>query len=338
MNRTLLIVLLFGWTRLAAGQDLVQSARTLPPLSPGAAVDVVQADRQIVPGRVVSVSPSSLVVQTADGVHQFPVGEVAEIWRFERHSPWKPLLIGSAVTVALMGMAQAGQGDCRDPKSPCATDGPVTGGDYVAAAAFGAGVGAAISLIGRRRALIYSVDNAEGEAVPAAGETGPPPAEWVAMTSAVGPGARVAVDVAKRRFEGLVVSVADSTMTLRMEGRTYVIARQAIRRVTRPAEMSRWWVLGAPAVGAVHGAVLGVLFTLPYCLTRDEDDAQDRCAGTTAGIGSGIGAVLYGVLAWRATRSRVLYDVSATHRTPSNSVVEPIITRGGAGIRYLRRF
>jgi hypothetical protein len=310
----------------------------LPPLSPGAAIDVVQADRQIVPGRVVSASSAGVVVETPDGVRRFPATEVAEIWKLERRSPWKPVLIGSAVGALLAAAAQAGQGDCHDPTSLCATDGPVTGGDYVAAAAFGAGVGAAISLIGRRRALIYSVDNAEGEAVPAAGETGPPPAEWVAMTSAVGPGARVAVDVAKRRFEGLVVSVADSAMTLRMEGRTYVVARQAIRRVTRPAEMSRWWVLGAPAVGAVHGAVLGVLVTLPYCATRDEDDAQDRCAGTAAGIGSGIVAVLYGVLAWRATRSHVLYDVSATHRTRSNSVVEPIITRGGAGIRYLRRF
>src|SRR5262249_62355700 len=110
-------------------------------------------------------------------------------------------------------------------------------------------------------------------------EGAPPPAEWVAMAAALGPGARVSVDVPSRQLEGSIVSVDDSAITLKMDGRPYLITRDAVRRVTRPADMSRWWVLGAPVVGAMDGAVLGALFGAPYCLGRyDDDDHQDRCA------------------------------------------------------------
>jgi hypothetical protein len=265
--RTLSLLVLFGWTRLATAQELVQTVRSLPALSPGAVIDVVQADRQIVPGRVISVSTTGLDIETADGVRRFPATEVAEIWRFERHSLRKPLLIGSAVGVLLAAALQAGQGDCRDPNSPCATDGPVTAADYAVGAVFCAGVGAAISMIGHR-------------------------------------------------------------------------TRSAVRRVTRPADMSRWWVLGAPVVGGIDGAVVAALVAAPYCVARyDDDEHQDRCGGTAAGVGAAIGGTLYTVFAWRATRSHVVYDAAAPpHQPKSNAAVEPIIARRGFGVRYLRRF
>jgi hypothetical protein len=340
MNRVLPVVLLLASARVASAQGPADALWSLPLLPPGAAVDVVQADRQIVAGRVVSASSSGVVVQTADGVRRYPATEVAEIWKVERHSLWKPVLIGSGVGALLAVALQAGQGDCRDPTSLCATDGPVTAGDYAQAVALGAGIGAAISLIGRRRALVYSVDTIAVESVAALDrESAPPPAEWVAMAAALGTGATVTVDVPRRQFEGSVVSVDDSAITLKMDERPYLIPRDSVRRVARPPDMSRWWVLAAPVVGGMDGAVVGALFGAPYCLGRyDDDERQDRCAGTAASIGAAIGATLYTVLAWHATRSHVIYDASAATQHKPKGMVQPMLTNRSVGVRYLRRF
>ena len=333
MKRTLAFVLWIAWPHLSAAQEIAKTSEDLfRALAPDAVVDLVQADRQLIPGRIVSVSPSNVAIETAGGVRQLPMTEVSEIWQFKRHSHRKAMFIGSAIGAALILSAKADQGDCNDPKSLCAIDGPVTASDYVGGAAFGAAVGALASFVGRRRVLIYSVDTVPQEPlVPNRADLTPPPAAWTAMASSLAPGTDVAVDTLGRRLHATVKTVGASSMTLEMQGRNYVVMRDAISRVTT-RKTSRWWVAGAPVVGAIDGATAFALFALPFCMVHyGDEEKQDKCGKTAAGIGAGIGAAGYTVLAWLASRAHVLYEAAPRQH------VEPIVARTAVGIRYVRQ-
>jgi hypothetical protein len=101
-----------------------------PLVEDRAKVDVYSgANREFVRGRLLEVTPSALVLEGRGGRREVAAAEVREVWSPGGARYRKPLIVGTAVGLSFGLLAKAGEGDCRDPMSLCATDGPVTGTD-----------------------------------------------------------------------------------------------------------------------------------------------------------------------------------------------------------------
>lgn len=167
-----------------------QLARTPADLrrlvSGGDQIDVVAGAREIVPGRLVDVSEASIVVSTSAGVRAFAWNDVHEVWRVRRPSLWKALAAGAAVGAGLGGLAKLGEGDCDDPESLCATEGPITAADFVGATTAGALVGGATTLFLRRRTLVFFPAGRE-ETLGTPEPSSPPSEAWTRLDAGAWP-------------------------------------------------------------------------------------------------------------------------------------------------------
>jgi hypothetical protein len=143
--------LLFPLLLAAAGTCLPAPSSAQPPptlklLQPlaedRANVDIVTGTRRTtVRGTLLEVSESALVLDGPNGRMEFPASDVREVWNPGGPRFRKPLIIGTAVGLGLGLLAKAADGDCMDPASSCAVDGPMTAGDIAVVTAVGAATG-----------------------------------------------------------------------------------------------------------------------------------------------------------------------------------------------------
>ncbi len=106
-------------------------------------------------GRLLGVSAEAVLVGTGTGVRTFQPDEVWEIWTERGGSFWKGMGYGALVGGVLSLAAKAGEGDCADPRSLCAQDGPVRWSDAAAVTMFCGLVGGGIAVFTHQRHMLY---------------------------------------------------------------------------------------------------------------------------------------------------------------------------------------
>src|SRR5438876_8105286 len=202
------IVAILG-ARTAAAQPLARTPEELVgQLEPGSQVElVVGSDHPVVRGRLVDLTPTSIVLATSAGAREFPIGDVHEIWQLGRRPGryLKGSFIGVGVGLALGGLAKAGEGDCNDPKSLCATDGPVRASDIASAGVVGAVTGVSVAWFRRGTRQLVFLPSVESPGPP---PDLPPPVEasslpdqqWLALSESLKPGGLVEVDRGNARL------------------------------------------------------------------------------------------------------------------------------------------
>ncbi len=316
----------------------VADTRLLQPLvAQRAEVDVVQTAGPLVHGRLVEAA-SSVVVQTARERVQLPIASVRAIWRPARMHVWRDALIGAGVGAGLGGLAIAGQGDCRDPNSICAQDGPVTGADVAIVMALGAGAGAAIARWRQTPPHLAFAAEAPLSAAPAGAPTAAEDEAWNQVADQIGNTIEVQHLPASGTRKGVLVAHTASSMSLIVDGEPCVVQRSDVRRVWKPRRA--WWKV--PLIGLAAGVGFAAFDAGALGTMACGDSAG--CAGAVMAASIGAMTTIVTVTTVRHNREALVYDASmpanpgASRKPPPSITVVPTLGRTRSGVMCAVRF
>jgi hypothetical protein len=295
---------------------------------------VVGADRRVVRGEVVDVSASSLVVATPTGPTAFPLADVHEIWQGRRGNFRKSLLAGSVLGVGLGILAKAGEGDCNDPKSLCATDGPVTAADFGSVVAGGAALGSLLWFLKDRRLVFFPTVSSADEtprAEPGAALL-PPDPRWLGLATLLEPGGSLTINQGKGLWwQGSLEEMTPTSIVLLVEGRRYTIPRESVHKIWR-GQPTSWSEAMLP--GLLIGGLTALGAAALSCLGDDESvgACTDRRGPALMIGGVGIWTAIIAVAINQENRKNLVYD-SSRSQSSSRTVVKPLLGRGVIGVR-----
>jgi hypothetical protein len=320
--------------RTAAAQPLARTPEELVGhVEPGSRVElIVGSDHPVVRGRLVDLTPTSIVLATSAGAREFPIGEVHEIWQLGRRPGryLKGSFIGAGVGLALGGLAKAGEGDCNDPKSLCATDGPVRASDIAGAGVVGALTGVSVAWFrrGTRELVFLPAASLEGEQGTSEASS-LPDQQWLALSESLKPGGLVEVDRGNARLlRAPVIEITPSSIVLLIEAQRYAVPRESVRKVWR--DRDAWW--HGPAAGLYFGTIWGLFAAGAIC-----DRNDDACIGRAWGWATGIATAATTSLSLAYNHRALVYDVSRSRPT-KHAVMEPLLGRRVIGINYSLTF
>jgi hypothetical protein len=341
---------------LAAGLLLPGPATAQPPtnlnlLQPlaedRAKVDIVAGTRHTtVRGTLLEVSESALVLDGPHGRTEFPASDVREVWNPGGPRFRTPLIIGTAVGLGLGLITKAADGDCSDPASSCAKDGPMTAGDIAALTAVGAATGLGWAWWRREpRQLLYLGPEpppvpagavTPAPALPEAAVPTPTPAttdvrpDWLSLGALQG----VTVEVARRgawnTVKGPLLAITPDTIQVLVNGTPFVIRQPDVHKVWNEPRI-RWWVV--PVAGLYFTLGTGTLATAVACGAVPEAEQSD-CAGWAFGITAAVNVSLlsYGVAKQR--RDALVYDSSRPVPARTSALtLQPLLGRHAVGVR-----
>jgi len=337
-TRVLLWIVLAICLRLsppASGQSLSSLSLLQPLAEDRAKVDVFSgANREFVRGRLLEVTPSMLVVEGRKGRTEVTAAEVREVWSPGGPRYRKPLIVGTAIGIGLGLLAKVGEGDCRDPTSLCATDGPVTGTDFAIITAVGASSGLGWAWWKRQpRHLLYLSPEAMAEMGPSPGASGSSPAavraDWQALAGLQGGTVEVASRGSGTTLKGTLLSVTPRTIHLLVAGEPYIVPQPEVRKVWSEPRAS-WWsvVVGGLYYGLPWGGVIAAV----SC--GSEGGAWTSCDTRAVWITIGAFGTLmtYGVAHQR--HDALAYDASRPAPTSSSTfVLQPLLSPRAVGVR-----
>ena len=356
LSRPRLRTLVLLWTAPAAFLGLVSAAsgqtpsslNLLQPLAEDRAkVDVVAGTRHTtVRGTLLEVSESALVLDGPHGRTQFPASDVREVWNPGGARFRTPLIIGTAVGLGLGLLTKAADGDCSDPASSCAVDGPMTAGDIAAVTAIGAATGLGWAWWKREpRQLLYLRPEpppvpagavTPAPALPEAAVPAPTPArtdvrpDWLSLGNLRGRNIEVAQRGKWTTAKGHLIDVTPEAIQMLVDGRPLAIAPQQVEKVwNEPRE--GWWKV---PIGALYvGFGTGTLIAVAACSAVGEP-RQNTCAawaiGATAGVvGGGLG---YAIAKQR--HEALVYDSSRPVPARTSALtLQPLLGRHAVGVR-----
>lgn len=328
----------------ASGQT-VSSLILLKPQTDGrATVDVVSgANRELARGKLLVVTDSALTLEGTAGTTEIPAAEVREVWSPGGRRYRKPLIIGAAVGLGLGLMAKAAEGDCNDPTSSCATDGPFTAGDVAITTALGTATGLGWAWWKRHpKRLLYlapepkpAPEGAVKPGAPVAPAAPPEPAmtevrpDWLALAALRGRKIEVEQRGKWSTIKGPVVAVTPEAIQLLVDGQPLAVPQAEVRKVWNEPRLG-WWHVPA---GALYGTIgIGSLVTIAACIAVEEP-AQSTCAAWAYGATAGTLGIFmsYGIALQR--REALVYDSSrAAPARTSTLTFQPMLGRRGIGI------
>ena len=320
----------------ASGQT-PSSLNLLKPLAEDRAkVDVFSgADRQFVRGRLLEVTPSTLVLEGRTGRAEVPAAGVREVWSPGGPRYRKPVIVGTAFGLSIGLLAKAGEGDCRDPTSLCATDGPVTGTDIAIVTAIGASSGLGWAWWKRHpRHLLYLSSEAMAPMGASPGEPGAAPAtaraDWQALAGLQGATIEVAARGSGTTLKGPLVSITPQAIQLLVDGEPYIVRQAEVQRVWREPRDS-WWTVPAGSIYLSMGPSL--LIAAAACTSRpDEEEAS--CWGQVWGITAGAIAIWGTTVVAKQRRDALAYDASRPAPAASSGLtLQPLLSPRAVGIR-----
>jgi len=321
----------------ASGQT-PSSLNLLKPLAEDRAkVDVFSgADRQFVRGRLLEVTPSTLVVEGKKGRTDVPAADVREVWSPGGARYRNPVIVGTAVGLGFGLLAKAGEGDCSDPTSLCATDGPVTGTDFAVVAAIGAASGLGWAWWKRHpRHLLYLSSEAMAEMGPPPDASSPMPVavrpDWQELAGLQGGTVEVASRGSGPALKGTLLSVTPRTIHLLVAGEPYVIPQPEVRKVWSEPRAS-WWSV---AVGGLYyGLPWGAVIAAVSCGSGTQPDEWSACDSRALGITIGAYAALFTVAVAKQRHDALVYDRSRPVPAASPKLtLQPLVSPRAVGIR-----
>ncbi len=341
------VIVLGGWatsiqaqtTAPAQSQTVTASdTRLLLPLATRHSdVEVVTGDGDLLRGRLMDASSSSVVIESSSIRSQIPLGNVRSIWRPAQTHVWRDVLVGAGVGVGLGGLAMAGQGDCQDPNSVCAQNGAVTASDVAILAGIGAGVGATIAWWRPSpRHLAYLADTGlTDEPIPPGLD--PRAYTWGLVASRLGEPVEVQEAGRSGARKGTLVGLTPTAMSLLIDGEPYIFRHSDVRRVWKPRR-SYWWVPLLTAWGTFEFGVL------PAALVCGDKPAEDACYDQVIGIAAVAAGTIATVRTLAHNESALIYEASGpmaapTSATPRRAIsVAPMVGRGRTGVACAVRF
>ena len=340
--RTRVLLCLFAaaslwWPPPASGQTPT-SLNLLKPLAEDRAkVDVfLGADRQFVRGRLLEVTPSALVLDGRTGRTDVPASEVREVWSPGGARYRKPLIVGTAVGLGLGLLAKAGEGDCSDPTSLCATDGPFTGTDIAIVTAVGASSGLGWAWWKRHpRHLLYLSSEAMAEMVPPPDASSPIPVpvrpDWQELAGLQGRTVEVASRAGRTTLKGTLLGVTPRTIQLLVAGEPYVIQQAEVRKVWSEPR-TPWWTVVAASL--YYGVPWGGVIAAASCGSSTQSDEWSDCDSRALGITIGAQAALATFAVAKQRHDALVYDRSRpVPAAPSSLTLQPILGRRAVGLR-----
>ena len=346
--------LLLSFLLAVAGMFMPAPASAQPPsnlnlLQPlaedRAKVDVIWGPRrEFVRGRLLDVTDSALLLEGRKGRTEVPATDVIEVWSPGGPRYRKPVIVGSAIGLGLGLLAMAGDGDCNDPTSLCATDGPVTGGDIAIVTAVGAASGLGWAWWKRQpRHLLYlssqpaTASNAAPEPrvpTPAAEAPAAVSAEvrpdWLSLGALEGRTVEIAQRGSAATLKGPLVAVTPEAIKVLVNGEPFVVRQREVSRVWSEPRLG-WWHVPVASLYLAIGPSLVV--ALAAC-THLPDNEEPGCGATTYGITAGVMGVLtsYGVA--RQRHDALAYDASRPVPSAKSAfVLQPVLGRRAVGIR-----
>jgi hypothetical protein len=245
----------------------------------------------------------------------------------------------AVVLWALLGLgliAKAGEGDCSDPTSLCATDGPVRGSDIAVMAALGAASGLGWAWWARQpRHLLYmSSDTMDEMGLPPAAP-GLTPADvrpdWLALARFEGGTVEVAASSSQATLEGTLLKVTPQVIQLLVDGEPYVLRHADVRKLWSEPRVE-WWRAGVASL--YYGAVWGALISIATCGTETETGEWSACDGRTMGITTGVLAAVFVCGVARQRHDALAYDSSRPAPPPKSTLMlGPLVSPRGVGIQ-----
>lgn len=320
----------------ASGQTPSSMLLLQPLAEDRARVDVFSgSNREFVRGRLLDVTDSALVVEGRKGRTELAAAEVREVWSPGGPRYRKPLIVGTAVGLGLGLLAKAGEGDCNDPASLCATDGPVRAGDIALVTALGTASGLGWAWWKRQpRHLLYLSPEAMAPTGPSPDPSGAAPpamrADWEALAGLQGATVEVAARGSATTLKGPLVSVTPQAVQLLVDGEPYIVRQPEVQRVWREPRAS-WWTVPAGSIYLSMGPSL--LIALAACASRpDEEEAS--CWGQVWGITAGAIAIWGTTVVAKQRRDALAYDASRlVPATSSSLTLQPLLSPRAVGIR-----
>ena len=264
-------------------------------------------------GRLLRLSPEALTLLIRGREQVMPLNRIGRVER--RDSLWNGMLVG-AVPSALLGMAAAGA-SCSPS---CGRDVPLVA---LGVGAVGAGIGALIdfSIHG------YSIIDGQSLASPNARRVTAPVASVDDLWLRVRQGDTIAVaTIGGQKVTGKFVQVAQTSVTLNVNGDDRVIPSSEIRLITRAGNRYR---SGALLGGTIVGA-LGLI-------------ASASCSGGSSSCGNPLFVGMFmgsaGSL-WGAAIGAAIpkYPVVYTSNGSSGVRVMPLMHSGRVGVAFSARF
>jgi hypothetical protein len=321
----------------AVGQT-PSSLNLLSPLAEDRAkVDVFSgADRQFVRGRLLEVTPSTLVLEGRTGRTEVPAAEVREVWSPGGPRYRKPVIVGTAVGLSFGLLAKAGEGDCRDPTSLCATDGPVTGTDIAIVTAIGASSGLGWAWWKRHpRHLLYLSSEAMAEMGPPPGASSPVPVgvrpDWQELAGLQGGTVEVASRGSGTTLKGTLLGVTPRTIHLLVAGEPYVIPQPEVLKVWSEPR-APWWSVVAGSL--YYGLPWGAVVAAASCGSGTQSDEWSACDSQALGITIGAYAALFTVAVYKQRHDALAYDRSRpVPASSSGLVLQPLLSPRAVGVR-----
>lgn len=256
-----------------------------------------------VSGRLTSLTPAELAIQTNEGERRLPRDEVREV-RVRRYPLKRSALVGAAVFAALGTVAM-----CSHDEEHCALIGPL------AAAPIGVGVGLAFGALIPRSTPVYQ---APAGSAPVPARTGGGFLSDLALRANLDDEVYVE-ELSGVRVAGRLTRITPDTLTVRTGPGEREFARAAVREVVVRRPPRRASILIGAGVGAVAGAVAA-------CTGSDREECVDGpiLAGALgAGVGLAVGSLV------RVTK--VAYPPRA-----GRVVVVPVLSHDAIGVRVAR--
>jgi hypothetical protein len=326
----------------AAGQT-PSSLNLLRPLAEDRAkVDVFSgANRAFVRGRLLDVTDSALVLEGRNGSTEVAAADVREVWSPGGPRFRTPLIVGTAVGLGLGLLAKAGEGDCSNPASLCATDGPVRAGDIVIMTALGTASGLGWAWWKRQpRHLLYISAEALEEMGPPPGAPASAPEavrpDWLALARLEGGTVEVAARSSEATLKGTLLNVTPQVLRLLVDGEPYVLRQADVRRVWSEPRTG-WWRV--PVGSLYYGTAWAAMISIATCGSDTETDEWSACYGKTWGITTGVVAAIIGYGVARQRHAGLTYD--ASRPAPAQSftfALQPTFGRRSIGIAGACRF
>lgn len=326
-----------GLVSAASGQT-PSSLNLLQPLAEDRAkVDIFSGtDRQFVRGRLLEVTPSMLILEGKKGRAEVAAAEVREVWSPGGARFRKPLIVGTSIGLGLALLAKAGEGDCRDPTSLCATDGPFTASDFATVTVLGTATGLGWAWWHRQpRHLLYLSRDAMAEMAAGTNLSVPAPdavrPDWQALAGIQGSTVELSARGSATTLKGPLLSVTPQAIQLLVEGEPYVIRQPDVRKVWREPRIP-WWRL---AVGsAYYGLVWGSIISVAACGSDTDTDELSTCSGRAFGITTGVFAGIIGFGVSRQRHDALAYDASRPVPAKTSALtLQPLLGRHAVGVR-----
>lgn len=321
-------------TKLHA-QSSVSEVAALSALTPDRpAIEVFTTRGLRIAGRLVEVTDTLLVLETRSGRREVPCDTVDNAWRPERVKWRRGLIWGSIVGASLAGLARFGQGDCADPTSLCATEGPATLAESTIVTVMGAGMGAYIAWTRRvPRHLLYVSERGFGtpEIEPSAEEF--VPSAWLELKDRLAVGNRFEIDQRSNTaiIRGTLVGITPHAIQLLVEKEPYIIPRTDVRKIWTPRLSWRRAIFGATLAMSEFAMITVAV------VCGGDSDAEDPCVDRVLGWSAVAGIGIEGWRVFRTNRNALIYNADKPAAGTTTSVY-PFFGRDKAGLQVQMRF